>query len=61
MLSPACKIRILLVLQAEEVLITLTALIKIVVEETKGVISTSMQEAARHLHDQGILVSLLMF
>lgn len=44
--------------QAEEVLIGLVNLIKIVVEQHgAGAVSSALQEAAQHLHDQGILVS----
>ena len=33
------------------------SLIKLVIEEGEGVVSEALQEAACHLHDQGILVS----
>lgn len=45
-----------LILQAEELLVSLVGLIRVVVEEGQGPISTALQEAAHHLHDQGILV-----
>ena len=41
-----------------EVLISLVGLVKLVVEEASGNTLSSVQEAARHLHDQAILVSL---
>lgn len=44
----------------EEVLISLVGLVKIVAEEANGNLLSSVQEAARHLHDQAILVSLQM-
>lgn len=47
-----------LLLQVEEVLISLVGLVKRMIEEATGNISTCVQEAARHLHDQAILVSL---
>ena len=42
----------------EEVLISLVGLVKFVIEEASGHILSCVQEAARHLHDQAILVSL---
>ena len=41
-------------------LTSLVELVKIVAEEAKGNLLSSVQEAARHLHDQAILVSLQM-
>lgn len=42
--------------QAEELLISLAGLIHIVINEGQGVVPSALQEATRHLHDQGILV-----
>lgn len=46
-----------LALQALETLVGLVGLIKLVVEDGPGQVSAALQEAARHLHDQGMLVS----
>ena len=45
------------VLQAEGLLVSLVGLVKLIIEEGAGQVTTALQEAARHLHDQGILVS----
>ena len=47
--------------QAEELLIRLVCLIRTMAEEGQGAIASALQAAARHLHDQGILVHVTMF
>ena len=47
-------------MQAEELLVSLVGLIKLVVEDGPGQVTAALQEAARHLHDQGVLVSIAL-
>lgn len=49
------------VVQAEELLISLVCLIKTMAQEGQGAIASALQAAARHLHDQGILVHSNIF
>ena len=56
-LELALCINVGMTLQAEELLVSLVSLIKLVIEDGAGQVTEALQEAARHLHDQGILVS----
>ena len=46
--------------QAEELLISLVCLIRTMAEEGQGAVASALQAAARHLHDQGILVHVIV-
>ncbi|KAL0037621.1 hypothetical protein WJX77_005190 [Trebouxia sp. C0004] len=45
------------VVQTEELLICLVCLIRTMAEEGQGAVASALQAAARHLHDQGILMA----
>lgn len=54
-LNGSCTVQ-KIALQVKEVLISLVGLVRVVIEDTNGSILRPVQEAARHLHDEAILV-----